>query len=82
MKKRLKFRDDGTFVIVQFSDVEFLDEFDSSKFLFNNVRKTAYTNIIVGVIVGVLGLIVDGSNQRDVYLRNGSSRRVRLITDF
>lgn len=28
MKKRLKFRDDGTFVIVQFSDVEFLDEFD------------------------------------------------------
>lgn len=30
----------------------------SSKFLFNDVRKTAYTNIIVGVIVGVLGLIM------------------------
>lgn len=32
----------------------------SSKFLFNDVRKTAYTNIIVGVIVGVLGLIMIG----------------------
>ncbi|KRF21658.1 sensor histidine kinase [Paenibacillus sp. Soil787] len=30
----------------------------SSKFLFNDVRKTAYKNIIVGVIVGVLGLIM------------------------
>lgn len=30
----------------------------SSEFLFNDVRKTAYTNIIVGVIVGVLGLIM------------------------
>lgn len=30
----------------------------SSKFLFEDVRKTAYTNIIVGVIVGVLGLIM------------------------
>ncbi|MFD0698102.1 sensor histidine kinase [Paenibacillus sp. GCM10027628] len=30
----------------------------SSKFLFNDVRKTAYTNIIVGVIVGILGLIM------------------------
>ncbi|MDQ8734498.1 metallophosphoesterase family protein [Paenibacillus sp. LHD-38] len=28
MNRQLKFRDDGTFVIVQFSDVEFLDEFD------------------------------------------------------
>ncbi|OCT11535.1 metallophosphoesterase [Paenibacillus pectinilyticus] len=28
MKKRLKFRDDGTFIIVQFSDVEFADQFD------------------------------------------------------
>ncbi|MDQ0897697.1 MULTISPECIES: sensor histidine kinase [unclassified Paenibacillus] len=30
----------------------------SSKFLFENVRKTAYTNIIVGVIVVVLGLLM------------------------
>ncbi|KRE64113.1 cache domain-containing sensor histidine kinase [Paenibacillus sp. Soil750] len=30
----------------------------SSKFLFSDVRKTAYTNIIVGVIVGVLGVIM------------------------
>ncbi|CAN7759062.1 cache domain-containing sensor histidine kinase [Paenibacillus sp. LjRoot56] len=30
----------------------------SSKFLFNDVRKTAYKNIIVGVIVGILGLIM------------------------
>ncbi|OAB44658.1 sensor histidine kinase [Paenibacillus antarcticus] len=29
-----------------------------SDFLFKNVRETAYTNIIVGVIVGVLGLIM------------------------
>lgn len=29
-----------------------------SKFLFKDVRKTAYTNIIVGVIVGGLGLIM------------------------
>jgi len=28
MEKQLKFREDGSFVIVQFSDVEFLDEFD------------------------------------------------------
>ncbi|GIO34084.1 MULTISPECIES: metallophosphoesterase family protein [Paenibacillus] len=28
MNKSLKFRDDGTFVIVQFTDVEFIDEFD------------------------------------------------------
>ncbi|MCQ6561332.1 metallophosphoesterase family protein [Paenibacillus mendelii] len=28
MKRELKFRDDGTFVIVQFSDVEFIDEHD------------------------------------------------------
>lgn len=30
----------------------------SSKFLFKDVRKTAYTNIVVGIIVGVLGLIM------------------------
>lgn len=28
MNKTLKFRDDGTFTIVQFTDVEFIDEFD------------------------------------------------------
>ncbi|UVI30166.1 metallophosphoesterase family protein [Paenibacillus spongiae] len=28
MDKRLKFREDGTFVIVQFSDVEYIDEYD------------------------------------------------------
>ncbi|GIP53041.1 MULTISPECIES: hypothetical protein [Paenibacillus] len=28
MEKKLKFREDGTFVIVQFSDMEFIDEED------------------------------------------------------
>ena len=28
LEKKLKFRDDGTFVIVQFSDMEFIDDED------------------------------------------------------
>ncbi|WP_341271613.1 metallophosphoesterase [Paenibacillus solani] len=48
MEKKLKFRDDGTFVIVQFSDMEFIDDedHDPETPLLDSITKATMERII------------------------------------